>query len=208
MVILTTASRDNRCVSIIITTNSQDNMKDIDALLSSVVLKKPAAVIQQTGTPTSNAAVLGTWGVSTTTASYYNTSISEGSIVLQYTFNANGSYSFYIKTFQYSLNNLLLTRETGTYQVSGNKITVSPQKSVVESWTRKNNTDQFGKLISSQKRELEKVTYDFVAEDFGSGKVLVLKAPAETKRDGHFNNSLKDAWYYPAKASIEWIKLP
>jgi hypothetical protein len=205
---LTTMSGFERCVSIVALTNSKVYIKDIEALLSSVNIKKPETAALPATKSNGNTSVIGTWGIGTTTASFYNTSINEGSIIIQYTFKANGTYSFYVKTFRYLLTTLLLTRETGTYQVSGSTITIIPQRSAIESWSRKNGTDQWGKLLSSQKRDLEKVTYQFLTEDYGSGMVLVLKAGKETKRDGYFNNSSKDAWFYPSKSSLEFITLP
>jgi hypothetical protein len=155
-----------------------------------------------------NTAVVGTWGVGTTVASAYNMHINEGSIVTQYIFNANGTYSFHIKTFRYQLDKLLLTKETGTYQINSNNITINPQKSVIEAWSRKDGTDNWGKLLSSDKKDLEKITYQFLVEDYGSGKVLVLRAGNITKRDGRFNNNSNDAWFYPVKSRVEEIKLP
>ncbi len=204
---LTTASGFNLCVSIVATTNSEDYLKDIESFLSSVDLIKPETNVQS---PTNNiyGSIVGTWGISSTVASYTNMSINEGSIVTQYTFNANGTYSFYIKTFRYQLANLLLTRETGIYQISGNNITISPQKSVIESWSKKVGTDDWGQLLSSQKRDLEKISYQFFTQDLGLGPMLVLKAGAITKRDGPFNNSEKDAWLYPSKTGVDLLKLP
>jgi len=165
------------------------------------------APVQQAAA-TNNTAVVGTWGVSTTVASAVSMHINEGSIMTQYIFNANGTYSFHIKTFRYQLDKLLLTSEAGTYQINGTNLTLNPLKAVTESWSKKNGTDNWGKLISSQKKELEKTIYQFSTEDFGSGKVLILKANTVTKRDGQFNNSSNDAWFYPAKSKLEEIKLP
>ncbi|MGZ5255499.1 MAG: lipocalin family protein, partial [Flavitalea sp.] len=150
----------------------------------------------------------GTWGIGTTVASATNMHINEGNIITHYTFDSDGTYSFYRKTFRFQLDKLLLTRETGTYQLNGNQLTVNPQKSVIEAWSKKDGTDNWGKLLSSDQRELEKTTYSFSTEDYGLGMVLILKAGKETKRDGYFNNSGKDAWFYPAMKSVEFIKLP
>jgi hypothetical protein len=168
------------------------------------IIKEPAPAT----TAAVNTAIVGTWGVGTTVASSYNMHINEGSIVTQYIFNANGTYSFHIKTFRYQLDKLLLTRETGTYQINGTTLTLNPQRSVIEAWSKKDGTDNWGKLLSSEKKELEKTTYQFFTQDFGSGMVLVLKANTVTKRDGRFNNSNNDAWFYPSKSKIEEIKLP
>jgi len=206
---LTTASGFNRCASIVVITNTQGYLKDVENLLTSIDLIKPELTAgQKPGNNAVSSAITGTWGVSNTVASGINMHINEGSMITQYTFNANGTYSFYVKTFRYQMDKLLLTRETGTYQVNGNNLTVTPQLSVVEAWTRKDGTDNWGKLLSKDKRELEKTTYTFSAENFGSGMVLILKAGKPTKRDGNFNNSAKDAWFYPSKQPVEFIKLP
>ncbi|MEO5564288.1 MAG: lipocalin family protein [Chitinophagaceae bacterium] len=207
VVILVTATASGKMINLVILTNSNIYEKNISDFMASISLKKQEAVPQQTPANSNNASVTGLWGVSSTTASYYNVSINEGSIVKQYKFNADGTYSFTIKTFQYLLTNLLLTRETGTYKISGNTITISPLKSATEAWTKKNG-DDWGKLVSTQKRPLEKTTYNFSVEDYGLGLVLVMKAGSVTKRDGPFNNSNKDSWTYPAKSEIERIKLP
>jgi hypothetical protein len=209
VVVLVTSSGFEKMVNAMILTNTDVYEKNISDFLGSISLKKPEVTNLQPATGNNaNASVVGTWGISTTVASYYNVHLNEGSIITQYTFKANGTYSFYIKTFRYQLDKLLLTRETGSYQISGNTITVVPQKSVVESWTRKDGTDNWGKLLTSQKKELEKTTYQFYTKDFGSGMVLVLQAGKATKRDGAFNNSDKDAWFYPSKSAVEFIKLP
>jgi hypothetical protein len=209
VVVLVTSSGFEKMVNAIIITNTDVYEKNVSDFLESIRLKQPEIAKTQTSPGNNaNASVVGTWGIGTTTASYYNVSINEGSIIIQYTFKSDGTYSFYIKTFRYQLDKLLLTRETGTYQINGNTITVVPQNSVIESWSKKNGTDNWGKLLSSQKKELEKTTYRFFTKDFGSGMVLVLQAGKETKRDGAFNNGDKDAWFYPSKSAAEYIKLP
>ncbi|MEO8406009.1 MAG: hypothetical protein ABI480_15485 [Chitinophagaceae bacterium] len=203
---LVTATADGKMVNLIILTNSDMYEKNIADFLASLKLKKPPVNAPQKPV-VSNSPVIGLWGVATTTASAYQMSISEGTIVTQYNFKADGTYSFTIKTFQYLLEHLLLTRETGTYIINGTSITIIPQKSVTEAWTKKNG-DDWGKLVSTQKRQLEKATYQFSIEDYGLGAVLILKADGPTKRDGMFNNSAKDAWVYPAKSGAELIRLP
>jgi hypothetical protein len=209
VVLLVTSSGFDKMVNVIILTNTDAYEQTIAGFLESMVIKKPTQASQPGGTTnTVNAAIIGTWGVSSTSASYYNMGINEGTIITQYTFNTNGTYSFYIKIFRYQLDKLLLTRETGIYQISGNNITISPQKSVAESWSRKNGTDKWGVLISSQKKELEKTTYRFSVKDFGSGPLLILESGQVTKRDGPFNNSEKNAWFYPSKSGLELLELP
>lgn len=205
VVFLITASGGEKMMNLIILTNSDIYETNIADFISSINLKKQVATPQTA--VSNNSSLVGLWGISTTTASYYNTSMNEGSIVRQYQFNANGTYSFTVKTFKYLLENILLTRETGTYKISGNTISVVPLNSVTQAWTRKSGED-WGKLVSSQKRQLETTTYQYSIEDYGIGLVLEMRSGNVTKRDGDYNNGKKDAWVYPAKAASELIKLP
>ncbi len=158
LAMLTTASGFQRCVSIVAITNSQEYLKDIEALISSVVLKKMSdasgnvaggsEVLTQTNNNTSS--VIGTWGISLVVPYRPGAEGSAGSTVKQYTFYTNGTFTFYTKIFSYSYKKLLLVREKGTYQISGNMITINPQSSVLESWSKKDDTSTWGKLLSSE----------------------------------------------------------
>ncbi len=214
MALLTTMSGFNRCVSIVAATNSQDYLKDIEALLASVDLKKPETITQPvTGNNSNNATIIGTWGISASDQSSYavNNGIN-GYISRQYTFNANGTYYFYIKTFQYVLDKLLLTKENGTYQISGNNITIIPQKSIIEAWSKKDGTDNWGKLLNTQNITLENQTYQFTKHYFPGIHEwsLVLQADKPTNRDGPFNGgtTFSNAWIYGIPCNKCLIKLP
>jgi Lipocalin-like domain len=163
--------------------------------------------VQQTAS-TNNAPILGTWGISMVVPYRSGTESTAGNTITQYTFKANGTYTFYIKTFRYSYEKLLLTKEYGTYQISGTTITIKPQNAVLEAWSKKDGTDNWGKLLSTQKKRLEKITYRFFTKDSGLEPVLVLQASKTTQRDGPFNNSARDAWLYPVVARSTVIKLP
>jgi hypothetical protein len=214
MVILTTISGYNCCVSIIATTNSQDYIKDIDELLATVEMVMPKENDNPITTNTDNSSILGIWCNSASNQSAYSVNNGiNGYIVRQYTFNSNGTYTFYIKTFQYVSNQLLLTKENGTYQISGNNVTISPQKSIIQAWNKKNGTDDWGKLISTQARTLEKKTYQFTKHYFSGINEwnLVLQADKPTQRDGPFSTStaFNNAWFYsPLSSSHPLIKLP
>lgn len=213
MVFLTTASGYKRCVSIIAVTNTRDYVKDIEAFLASVNLEKPH--VTSTPTPTTNEngiSVLGTWCITSSDQSSYR--VNNGivsTIFRQYTFKANGTYTCNIKTFDPVMSSILLGRESGTYQVNGNTLTINPQKSVLEEWSKKNNTDQWGKLLKTQHIALEKVTYSFTKIYIPENNEwqLILKASNATKRDGPFNNYDRNAWIYIASSPARPIlKLP
>ena len=211
MVMLTTASGFNRCASIITTTNSSEFAKDIEALLTSVEMKVPETMPEQIpGANDSVKSLIGTWGKQASMHedyrnpySYYNAGYRKD----QYTFNANGTYSFVSKTFSMSSDKLLFVKESGTYQFSGNKLIISPQKSIIEAWSKdsimsigtKAGTDKFGKRLSTQNRPLEKVTY-LVSPHYSSGIDewnLIFQTEKVTLRDGAFANStFNNAWFY------------
>ncbi len=160
--------------------------------------------------------ILGTWAKTGSVNPDYNdayaTSIA-GYTKDQYSFNSNGTYYFVSKTFGMSFSKILLVKENGTYQISGNTITVTPQKAVIEAWSKKDGSDKWGKLLSTQKRTLEKTTYQFTKHYFSGIQLwnLVLQNNKATQRDGpHSNNKTFDnAWYYsPISANNTAIELP
>ena len=224
---LTTMSGFDRCVSIVSATNSQDYLKDITALLSSVVLIKPQTVVQETPAVNDDKnSIVGTWGNSMT----YNQQSKDlvvnvmgyGYNAKQYTFNGNNTYYFVSKTFLSSDKKMLLIKENGTYQISGNNITISPEKSILEEWSKKDSldnlgrpagVDQWGKLLSTKKRTLEIVTYQFTKHYFSGIQQwnFVLQNEKVTQRDGPHssNTTFSNAWYYsPMSANNPVIELP
>lgn len=148
----------------------------------------------------------GIWG------QYQNEANTSGYDWREYYFNQDGTYQFLQKNISYLYHNdIIYAYEKGTYQLNGNQLTLSPQSGTVESWT-KAGSDKAGKLIKTDKRILEKISYTFTLQYFsGIQKTnLVLQYPTTTQRDGAFsnNNTYKNAWLYsrpfnPNKPSIE-----
>jgi len=218
MVLLTTATGYNRCASIVATTNNARYLEDIDSLLASVELKKIETIAAQTPIANNDNAqlpaensVIGTWCMSASDNSSFRVKNGVMSTIFrQYTFKENGTYTCNIKTYDPLMSSILLGRETGTYKKTGSNLTINPQKSVLEEWSKKNNGDQWGKLLKTQVIALEKVTYSFTKIHIPENNEwqLILKA-GQTKRDGPFNNHERNAWIYiissPARPAI---KLP
>ncbi len=213
MALLTTISGFELCVSIVTTTNTQDYLNDIDALLASVEVKKPEISQQQVPVSnTDNNSIIGTWGI---TASDQNSwRVNNGvmsTIFRQYTFNENGTYIFIVKTFDPLMDKILLGREKGNYQIVGHTLSLNPQKSVLEAWSKKNNTD-WGKLLSTQNIALEKTIYQCTKEYEATINEwrIFLQASGVTKRDGPFNSSSSpNSWIYIiASPARPMIKLP
>ena len=216
MAMLTTMSGFNRCVSIVATTNRRRIFKeDIETFLSSVDLQKPGncfnskqqltimIIIPVLGIRLANASDQSSRRVNNGVMNY---------ISRQYTFNANGTYIFVSKAFDPLMNNILLGKENGTYQISGNNITINPKKSVLEAWSKKEGRDEWGKLLNTQNLTLEKITYQFTKHYFSGIKEwsLVLQADKVTQRDGPFNGgtAFSNAWIYGTPCNKCLIKLP
>ena len=205
--VLLNISGHGSMVNVLILTNTQKYEPKITAFLESISLKTPERnagqqnVVQPSEGGTTAVDIVGTWGASSSGQSNYErTHGLSGYISRQYTFSTNGTYEFLIKTFTYTSDKLLFTKETGTYQLSGNSLTINPQKSVIQAWSRRDGTDKWGQLLSSQNRQLEKVTYQ-VSKHYFSGIQewnLVLKGSQPTERDGPFTtvSDFPNSWLY------------
>ena len=212
---LTTMSGYSRCSSIVATTNNQEYIKDVKSLLSSVDFNKPVTNSQApvVGNNSDNSSILGTWGSSASDQSSYivNNGVMNY-IVRQYTFNANGAYSFVSKAFDPLMDKILLGKESGSYQISGTNLTITPEKSVLEVWSKNDGKDEWGKFLSTQNMTLENVNYQFTKHYFSGIREwsIVLQAEKQTQRDGPFssNSAFSNAWIYGPPCSQCFIKLP
>lgn len=209
IVFLSTMSGNQRCASIVAITNSQDYLPQIQIFLASVDLEKSG--INPSPTIANNdSSIVATWSkVASDQGSVMANNAVAGYIMRQYTFNKNGTYWHLIKTFS-NFSDLLLTKENGTYQVIGNNITVTPQKTVIESWSKKNNSgDDWGNLKSSEDATMQITTYKFTIEynAYIKETQLIIQASQVTKREGPFDRDNK--WYYQLpKHDYNFIKLP
>ena len=188
VVILNTYSGFGRTFSFAVVFNSQDYVPAVEAFMSSISLSKP----ETPSVTTDN--ILGTWGMNSgLTQKYgYNSPYSlNGYSKAQYTFNHNGTYSFVAKTFSMTFDKILLVKEAGSFQISGNNITINPERSVIEAWSKRDGADKWGRLLSTQKRQLERVSYRFTKHYFSGIQEwnLVLQADKATERDGPFSSN-------------------
>ena len=217
---LSTMSGYNKAVSIVTVTNSQDYIAAIQSFLGSVEMKVPdtsSHVISQNNAE--GPSIIGTWGIGLSTSERYEDNKNAyavnnyGFIRKQYTFNDDGTYSFYSKTFKMIYDKILLVRESGTYHISGNQITISPTKSTIEAWSKKDNTDKWGKLLTKENGKLEKVTYQFLKHYFTGIQQwnLVMQYTSPTERDGPFSTAaaFNNSWLYaPVSPNNPVIDLP
>ena len=221
IVLLTNLTGYGKSVSLVSMTNTQELLADIDKLLQSVRMVKPAATITSTNSSVkangSNEQITGMWikksgGASPgygNTASWNNAGYSAN----EYIFKNDGTYEFYSKTFRMALPEMYLIKENGVYTVDNNKLTITPSSSTIESWSKKDNTDKWGERLSSNSRKLEKTTYTFTKHYFTGIQEwnLVLQTNNRTDRDGPFgsNPTFQDAYYYATPSpNLLPIELP
>ena len=211
--ILYTATGYGRMVNALVLTNTQAYEPQATAFLESISFRKP--VENATVKPTENA-IVGTWGQNLGAHMSYGDPVAAGMAGYskdQYTFNANGTYTFVSKTFRMSYDQIILVIENGTYQVSGDTLAIKPQKSVIQGWSKLNGVDKWGRLLNSQPRKLEPVTYKFTKHYFSGIDEwnLVLQADQPTERDGPFSTFklFPNAWYYkPISSNNPVVELP
>jgi hypothetical protein len=99
----------------------------------------------------------------------------------------------------------------GQFEVKSNP-QMEPAKNV-DGWEIINGGDKFGRLLTSQNRTPETVTYRFTKHYFSGIDQwqLVLQADKQTERDGPFSTFtlFANAWYYsPISANNPLVELP
>ncbi|MCK6616663.1 MAG: lipocalin family protein [Cyclobacteriaceae bacterium] len=170
---------------------------------------QPADFNQQASQQLSTPRITGTWYKVSATSG--NTTY--GYIKCQYTFRDDGSYVYYSKTFDVYTPQMVLRKETGTYTLNGNLLSVTPGSSVVQTWSKKDNADKWGTMLKAQQATPENTTYTLRFEKFGD-KLNLLLSPVNgrtTVREGAFgiNSNFPNTYFYeipPANSYL--IELP
>lgn len=156
---------------------------------------------------TVNSKIVGAWTRSS--SSLWGTSPGEvstnaGYYKCRYIFSKNGTYSFKGESWGGYLRSeeFWTIEENGTFAVSGDSVTVSPQTS------RATLRNRDGSVKESQNNQLERVTYKWKTHYFeGIHETnLVLQTSLPTRRDGAFssNNSFPNAYLYSQGDRLEW----
>lgn len=210
--ILYTATGHGKMVNALVVTNTQAYEAAVTAFLNSISFKKPveASIVR----PAENS-IVGTWGQNLGAHMTYGDPVAAGMAGYskdQYTFNADGTYRFVSKTFRMGYEKIIFVAENGTYEISGDQLSIRPQKSVIQAWSKLNGGDGWGRLLSTQPRRLEAVTYKFTKHYFSGIDEwnLVLQADKATERDGPFSTFklFPNAWYYKPISSNNPVIVP
>lgn len=214
VVILLTAVSKTTKMSMVFLTNSDKYMTSLEKIINSLAFKKvPAAsstIAYNTHNPVNTTNVdlklIGKWNRSGAVHPSYtdaSTWTGAGYTISRYEFKQDGTYQFTERSFRMANQYIFIVKENGTYRVNGHQLTVIPQKSVIQSYTKKNGADELGTLVKTQDRPLEKVTYTYLFHYFAGIQEwnLVLQADKPTLRDGDFssNTTFRNAWYFDQK---------
>ena len=192
---LITATGGGQMVSVVLMTNTDTYQNELLAFINSLELTKASSDNANKTVPansTNGSSIVGLWvSYNTESSGMYNgfPQLTGGYMRREYAFYEDGTYLFRAKDWMVYVKDILFVYETGTYAVSGNQITLSPQKGKGEWWSKAESgrTIGWGKLVrASADYKLEKTTYSFdFASYIGNDEItLTLRSSKATQRDG------------------------
>jgi hypothetical protein len=203
---LISATGGKKVVNLLLLTNTDIYQSQITGFIGSIVLPKlgtqKTPPISQSSRSNS-APIVGLW------SSYVNemngAQTTGGYFRKEYKFNGDDTYTFLEKNFASYNTAIVFKHETGSWSVSGNKLTVTPTKGRIETWSKSasGRNNEWGKLLKTESGKLEKVTYTFEMKYLSGMEkdYLVLSYCTPTERDGRQNNSGNQIWQYSSEAS-------
>lgn len=214
MILMTTFSGYNTCISVVAKTNSAVYLKDIENFNGTIELQKPESNINEpTSQDKSNSVIVGLWGFYDSET--YGNNLTGGYFRKEYLFYEDGTYLYRKKDWSTTVKEILFVNETGTYTVSGNQLTLSPHQGNGEWWSKpaSQRTDEWGNRLKAAVHKLETTTYTFELEYLsGMGKTyLTLKCGNATERDGKKskqNNSINEFRYQQVELNKSKINNP
>lgn len=192
------ATGGGKVTGVIIMTNTSSFQSDLLSFLSSIKLPKAAASQTRNAAPVStsgNSSLVGLWvNYNTETSGYMNgmPMLSGGYFRREYLFKPDGTYVFRAKDWSTIVKDILYVKETGTYSVNGNQITIKPTQTSGGWWAKaaSGRTVGWGKKVRGSTHKSEPVTYTFEIKYLsGMGEnYLILRSRYATERDGRQNS--------------------
>jgi hypothetical protein len=209
---LLSATGGGQMTAVVLMTNTKKYQNDLLALLNSLELSKSSPNPTTANAPANsndNPSVVGGWAgnILESSGGYYANNMympnyTGGYFRKRYAFYADGTYLFCEKDFSAYSNTILFAYETGTWSVSGNKLTVKPAKGKTESWSKNKSGSNkaWGTLQKATDRNLETITYTYQLHYYsGTNETcLWLNYDKSTERDG--TNKSSDPWSYSPRS--------
>ena len=191
-VTLLSASGGGRATAVVLMTNTNKYQAALEELINSFELSNVAK------TSSSTFPFTGLWADYAVERNAYQ-QYTTGYLRKEYQFNPDGTYTFRKKNFMTNSNEIYFVSETGTYSVSGNRLTITPGQGKTEFWEKAKSlkNDEWGIFSRSEKHKLETVTYTFeLLEDPNYGNSIILKPGKATVRDGGQFNAADDPYKF------------
>lgn len=196
-VLLMSSTGGGKVINLLVVMNSNKFQPTIEAFIRSLVLPK-IAVQTRNAAPVStsgNSSLVGLWvNYNTETSGYMNgmPMLSGGYFRREYLFKPDGTYVFRAKDWSTIVKDILYVKETGTYSVNGNQITIKPTQTSGGWWAKaaSGRTVGWGKKVRGSTHKSEPVTYTFEIKYLsGMGEnYLILRSRYATERDGRQNS--------------------
>ncbi len=188
-VILTTFSNGKTCVSLLCNATAKPYLKEYQKLVSSITLNQMPQNQYSYEPGTSAENITGLWANNMNETSGY---MSGGYFRREYQFNANGTYQYRAKHWSNFIKDIQFIRETGTYTINGNQLTLVPGQATGEWWSKAKSgrTNEWGSYQKAYQHPLEKTTYTFELKYLSGmeNTYLILKTNKPTARDGKQSN--------------------
>ncbi len=216
---LITATSQGKVVNMLVLINEEKYAAQLTDFIGSIDLKQlPASRSSETTTSTANTSITGLWKDNILeTSGYINGTpqYTAGYFRKEYTFFSNGTYQFLHKAWSAYSKTIFFAYETGTYAVTDNKLTVTPLKGKTQEWSKapSGRASEWGKLLKSENRKLEKITYSFSKKYYAGSQStaleLVYDKPTEREpQQGNQTGNQRIVSYSSAATSESAITLP
>lgn len=212
---LTVYSNQKICIALLCNSTAMPYLKEYQKLIGSLDINvasnaETPGIGNDTSTPSTNTttadlnniSIVGLWINYMLETTGYNINgmpqYTAGYMRKEYSFNADGTYLFRNKQWLTKTKDILFIYESGTYEVQGNKVTITPRAGKSGFWGKKTTTKEWGKLIKTADYKLEKTTYTFEISYFsGSDSYsLDLNPGKPTQRDGGQFNSANEPYTF------------
>jgi len=217
---LMTATGGGQMLSVVLITNTQQYQNELLSLINSLeltaVTKKQA---DSPGTRSGQPGKLSVAGLWTDyileTTGYVVGGMPQytaGYLRKEYAFYPDGTYLFRNKQWLTKTKDILFIFESGTYEVNGNQLTLTPKNGKSGFWAKTSSTKEWGKPLKAYEFKPEKITYTFDIKYFsGSDDYrLDLNSGKSTERDGGELNSANKVYvsHYSYRKSESIIDNP
>ncbi|MBS1663397.1 MAG: hypothetical protein JST68_20310 [Bacteroidetes bacterium] len=192
---LLSATGGGQAVSVVLMTNTRQYQKELLDFINSLELAKIVS-------NTAGASIVGLWVDYMLETTGYNINgrpqYTAGYLRKEYSFNADGTYVFRNKQWLTKTKDILFIYESGTYEVQGNQLIITPKNGKSGFWGKTSTTKDWGKLVKTTDYKPEKTAYVFEIKYFSSSDSysLGLSSDKPTQRDGGQFNRPDDPFIF------------